>query len=164
MENNICNSMILTSRRRHFYLVGQSKHKVGACGVNNKASAVLAGKSEIQLSDNLHVIEVDLTYSREQWVGRILYKHEIHRKYGGTDIARIIKASGGWAICTDIPMLFLPKKLIFSKLEGTRRIEDGRWLDDVKNDLKLMGISRWKAIVTSTGGGSGSQPWPAKGC
>ncbi|GFX60150.1 hypothetical protein TNCV_4533111 [Trichonephila clavipes] len=36
MENNICNSMILTSRRRHFYLVGQSKHKVGACGVNNR--------------------------------------------------------------------------------------------------------------------------------
>ncbi|GFT64178.1 hypothetical protein TNCV_3784651 [Trichonephila clavipes] len=34
--------MILTSRRRHFYLVGQSKHKVGACGVNNQASAVLA--------------------------------------------------------------------------------------------------------------------------
>ncbi|GFY31107.1 retrovirus-related Pol polyprotein from transposon TNT 1-94 [Trichonephila clavipes] len=43
MENNICNSMILTSRRRHFYLVGQSKHKEGACGVNNQASAVLAG-------------------------------------------------------------------------------------------------------------------------
>ncbi|GFX23979.1 hypothetical protein TNCV_2730841 [Trichonephila clavipes] len=43
MENHICNSMILTSRRRHFYLVGQSKHKVGACGVNNQASAVLAG-------------------------------------------------------------------------------------------------------------------------
>ncbi|GFW01041.1 hypothetical protein TNCV_1762791 [Trichonephila clavipes] len=43
MENNICNSMILTSRRRHFYLVGQSKHIVGACGVNNQASAVLAG-------------------------------------------------------------------------------------------------------------------------
>ncbi|GFS48308.1 hypothetical protein TNCV_2296841 [Trichonephila clavipes] len=43
MENNICNSMILTSRRRHFYLVGQSKHKVEACGVNNQASAVLAG-------------------------------------------------------------------------------------------------------------------------
>ncbi|GFV62576.1 hypothetical protein TNCV_4392641 [Trichonephila clavipes] len=43
MENNICNSMILTSRRRHFYLVGQSKHNVGACGVNNQASAVLAG-------------------------------------------------------------------------------------------------------------------------
>ncbi|GFW13692.1 hypothetical protein TNCV_1211581 [Trichonephila clavipes] len=43
MENNICNAMILTSRRRHFYLVGQSKHKVGACGVNNQASAVLAG-------------------------------------------------------------------------------------------------------------------------
>ncbi|GFV31207.1 hypothetical protein TNCV_4315321 [Trichonephila clavipes] len=35
--------MILTSRRRHFYLVGQSKHKVGACGVSNQASAVLAG-------------------------------------------------------------------------------------------------------------------------
>ncbi|GFV49437.1 hypothetical protein TNCV_4115561 [Trichonephila clavipes] len=35
--------MILTSRRRHFYLVGQSKHKVGACGVNNQASEVLAG-------------------------------------------------------------------------------------------------------------------------
>ncbi|GFU28514.1 piggyBac transposable element-derived protein 4 [Trichonephila clavipes] len=43
MENNICNSMILTSRIRHFYLVGQSKHKVGACGVNNQASAVLVG-------------------------------------------------------------------------------------------------------------------------
>ncbi|GFX72994.1 hypothetical protein TNCV_2814341 [Trichonephila clavipes] len=36
MENNICNSMILTSRRRHFYLVGQSKHKVGACGVKTR--------------------------------------------------------------------------------------------------------------------------------
>ncbi|GFW10306.1 hypothetical protein TNCV_5096571 [Trichonephila clavipes] len=35
--------MILTSRRRHFHLVGQSKYKVGACGVNNQASAVLAG-------------------------------------------------------------------------------------------------------------------------
>ncbi|GFV72284.1 uncharacterized protein K02A2.6 [Trichonephila clavipes] len=35
--------MILTSRRRHFYLVGKSKHKVGACGVNNQASAVLVG-------------------------------------------------------------------------------------------------------------------------
>ncbi|GFX97838.1 hypothetical protein TNCV_4904891 [Trichonephila clavipes] len=33
--------MILTSRRRHFYLVGQRKHKAGACGVNNQASAVL---------------------------------------------------------------------------------------------------------------------------
>ncbi|GFW30294.1 piggyBac transposable element-derived protein 4 [Trichonephila clavipes] len=43
MENNICNSMTLTSRRRHFYLVGQSKHTVGACGVNHQASAVLAG-------------------------------------------------------------------------------------------------------------------------
>ncbi|GFW73522.1 hypothetical protein TNCV_4326791 [Trichonephila clavipes] len=43
MENNICNSMMLTSRRRHFYLVGQSKHKAGACGVNNQGSAVLAG-------------------------------------------------------------------------------------------------------------------------
>ncbi|GFV33909.1 hypothetical protein TNCV_1082051 [Trichonephila clavipes] len=43
MENNIYNSMILTSRRRHFYLVRQSKRKVGACGVNNQASAVLAG-------------------------------------------------------------------------------------------------------------------------
>ncbi|GFY10518.1 hypothetical protein TNCV_2565461 [Trichonephila clavipes] len=41
MENNNCNSMILPSRRWHFYLVGQSKHKVGACGVNNQASAVL---------------------------------------------------------------------------------------------------------------------------
>ncbi|GFS97233.1 hypothetical protein TNCV_715811 [Trichonephila clavipes] len=37
--------MILTSRRRHFYLVGQSKHKVGACGVNNQTSAVLAGNA-----------------------------------------------------------------------------------------------------------------------
>ncbi|GFU72674.1 HTH_38 domain-containing protein [Trichonephila clavipes] len=43
MENNICNSLILTSRRRYFYLVGQSKHNVGDCGVNNQASAVLAG-------------------------------------------------------------------------------------------------------------------------
>ncbi|GFV85625.1 hypothetical protein TNCV_3436281 [Trichonephila clavipes] len=43
MENDICNSMILTSRRRHFYLVGRSKLKVGAFGVNNQASEVLAG-------------------------------------------------------------------------------------------------------------------------
>ncbi|GFT49122.1 transposable element Tcb2 transposase [Trichonephila clavipes] len=49
MENNICNSMILTSRRRLFSLVGQSKHKVGVCGVNNQDSAVLAEESRFNL-------------------------------------------------------------------------------------------------------------------
>ncbi|GFX10173.1 hypothetical protein TNCV_1865711 [Trichonephila clavipes] len=59
MENNICNSMILTSRRRHFYLVGQSKHKVGACGVNNQASAVLAVmNSHLLLSPDGHGYEL----------------------------------------------------------------------------------------------------------
>ncbi|GFV31133.1 hypothetical protein TNCV_4314581 [Trichonephila clavipes] len=61
MENNICNSMILTSRRRHFYLVGQSKHKVGACGVNNQASAVLA----VQVSKRpVHVGSLFIVWTR----------------------------------------------------------------------------------------------------
>ncbi|GFU97727.1 hypothetical protein TNCV_2532001 [Trichonephila clavipes] len=60
MENNICHSMILTSRRRHFYLVGQSKYKVGARGVNNQASAVLAGNElpYLLLSPNGHGYEL----------------------------------------------------------------------------------------------------------
>ncbi|GFW04642.1 hypothetical protein TNCV_3066601 [Trichonephila clavipes] len=57
MENNICNSMILTSRRRHFYLVGQSKHKVGACGVNNQASAVLAGNELPFVAFSLNLVK-----------------------------------------------------------------------------------------------------------
>ncbi|GFW22930.1 hypothetical protein TNCV_3647071 [Trichonephila clavipes] len=55
MENNICKSLILTSRRRHFYLVGQSKHKVGACGVNNQASAVLAGNELLFVAFSVNV-------------------------------------------------------------------------------------------------------------
>ncbi|GFW64510.1 hypothetical protein TNCV_813451 [Trichonephila clavipes] len=62
--------MILTSRRRHFYLVGQSKHKLGACGVNNQASAVLAGNElpfvafrsaaeEKRTGDDKKVIEIE---------------------------------------------------------------------------------------------------------
>ncbi|GFS63692.1 hypothetical protein TNIN_348741, partial [Trichonephila inaurata madagascariensis] len=54
-----------------------------------------------------------------------------------------------WANCTDIPTLFLPKKVTFSKIEGTRRRgrPPTRWLD-VEKDLKLMGISRCKADMT----------------
>ncbi|GFW68437.1 hypothetical protein TNCV_3299791 [Trichonephila clavipes] len=51
--------MILTSRRRHFYLVGQSKHKVGACGVNNQASAVLEGNGLPFVAFSLSQIEPD---------------------------------------------------------------------------------------------------------
>ncbi|GFW00142.1 uncharacterized protein TNCV_2914241 [Trichonephila clavipes] len=54
--------MILTSRRRHFYLVGQSKHKVGACGVNNQASAVLAAARGLLATD--HVI---LNHGQVTW-------------------------------------------------------------------------------------------------
>ncbi|GFU60785.1 piggyBac transposable element-derived protein 4 [Trichonephila clavipes] len=68
MENNICNSMILTSRRRHFYLVGQSKHKVGACGVNNQASAVLAERSsDEEFSSSQSESDDDCLDSARDW-------------------------------------------------------------------------------------------------
>ena len=87
---------------------------------------------------------------------RILYNHEINRKYskfGGTDIVRTIKASrirwlGHLYRCADA---FPTKKVTFSKIEGTRR--RGRpptqWLDDVERDLKLMGINRWRAVAAN---------------
>ncbi|GFU96656.1 integrase catalytic domain-containing protein [Trichonephila clavipes] len=68
MESNICNSMILTSRRRHFYLVGQSKHKVGACRVNNQASSVLAGNELPFVAFNKY----DVSQSRVEPQGIIL--------------------------------------------------------------------------------------------
>ncbi|GFY76019.1 hypothetical protein TNIN_146281 [Trichonephila inaurata madagascariensis] len=82
---------------------------------------------------------------------RILYNHKIYRKYGKygwTDIVRTMRPSRirCWTICTDIQMLFLQKKVTFSKTEGT--IHRERWLDNVENDLKLMGTNRWKAFVT----------------
>ncbi|GFX62921.1 hypothetical protein TNCV_1100141 [Trichonephila clavipes] len=80
MENNICNSMILTSRRRHFYLVGQNKHKVGACGVNNQASAVLAG-NELPFVAFL---------SLNRWIPRgVSFQRPRHRLIAVTSLGRL---------------------------------------------------------------------------
>ncbi|GFT89324.1 uncharacterized protein TNCV_4386201 [Trichonephila clavipes] len=80
---------------------------------------------------------------------RILYHHEIYRKYrkyGGTDIVRSIKASSirclsHLYIYADA---FPANKVIFSKIAETSR--RGRpptlWLDNVEKELKLMGINR----------------------
>ncbi|GFT03328.1 uncharacterized protein TNCV_2985031 [Trichonephila clavipes] len=86
---------------------------------------------------------------------RILYNHEIYRKYdkyGGTDIVRTIKASrirwlGHLYKYTDA---FPTKKLTISKIEGTTRrgLLPTRWIDNVEKDLKLMITNRWKVIVT----------------
>ncbi|GFT30014.1 hypothetical protein TNCV_714891, partial [Trichonephila clavipes] len=63
--------------------------------------------------------------------------------YGGTDIVRTLKAScvlGGWAICTDMQILFLQKSNFFENCRDDH-------LHDVEQDLKLMGINQWKVIV-----------------
>ncbi|GFW98446.1 hypothetical protein TNCV_4766731 [Trichonephila clavipes] len=81
MENNICNSMILMSRRRHFYLVGQSKHKVGACGVNNQASAILAGN---ELPFVAFIDGAVKTYIQSQSIPKSFYelKNNLIREFG----------------------------------------------------------------------------------
>ncbi|GFX60724.1 hypothetical protein TNCV_4977001 [Trichonephila clavipes] len=71
--------MILTSRRRHFYLAGQSKHKVGACGVNNQASAVLAG-------NELPVVALSKEYKNNK------YKNKSHLDGHGYELVSSVRA------------------------------------------------------------------------
>ncbi|GFW97832.1 hypothetical protein TNCV_1425951 [Trichonephila clavipes] len=90
--------------------------------------------------------------TREKCEWKILYNREIYRKYGGIGIVKTIKASlirclGNLYRYADV---FPTKKLTFLKIERTRRRgrpPTGR-LDNVEKDFKLMGINRWKVIVT----------------
>ncbi|GFW43349.1 hypothetical protein TNCV_2923971 [Trichonephila clavipes] len=61
MENNICNSMILTSRRRHFYLVGQSKHKPDGHGYElvSSVGALVPQKFSVE-EELMHVKQVEV--------------------------------------------------------------------------------------------------------
>ncbi|GFW97555.1 hypothetical protein TNCV_880521 [Trichonephila clavipes] len=61
MENNICNSMILTSRRRHFYLVGQSKHKPDGHGYELVSSVRALVPQKFSIEEELvHVKHVEV--------------------------------------------------------------------------------------------------------
>ena len=91
---------------------------------------------------------------QENNIWRILYNHEIYKKYdkfGGTDIIRTIKASrirwlGHLFRSSDADPA---KKVTFSKIEGTRRKgrPPTRWIDDVGKDLKIMGVNRWRTVA-----------------
>jgi hypothetical protein len=43
----------------------------------------------------------------------------------------------------------MPKKIMTTKMEGTRKRESPckRWTDEVKKDLKIMGIRNWHAVA-----------------
>ncbi|GFT41297.1 hypothetical protein TNCV_628441 [Trichonephila clavipes] len=101
----MCNSMILTSRRRHFYLVGQSKHKVGACGVDNQASAVLA-------DNELPIVAFSLSLSLSQ-------KKQISRK----TVARRLR--GGDRTQTCCVCLKLTRQHCTARLQWCREHQNG---------------------------------------
>jgi sorting nexin-29 len=91
---------------------------------------------------------------QENNVRRILYNHEIYKKYDkfdGTDIVRTIKASRiRWlGHLFRNPDATPAKKVTFSRIEGKRRKgrPPTRWLDDVEKDLKLLGVNRWRAVA-----------------
>jgi hypothetical protein len=41
----------------------------------------------------------------------------------------------------------MPKKIMTTKMEGTRKRPRKRWTDEVEEDLKIMGIRNWHAVA-----------------
>jgi hypothetical protein len=48
----------------------------------------------------------------------------------------------------------MPKKIFNQRLEGTRRRRRPRkrWKEQVEGDLQVLGVRRWREIVTETNG------------
>ena len=84
-------------------------------------------------------------------VWRIAYNHELYKKFGEPDIVKIAKTSrirwlGHLYRYEDISPT---KKVTFSTIDGKRRKgrPPTRWLDSVENDLKVLGVNRWRAMA-----------------
>jgi hypothetical protein len=59
------------------------------------------------------------------------------------------------------------KKIFTQELEGTKRRGRPRkgWREEVKRDLQVLGVRRWKELVTGQNGGTlFDRPKPTAGC
>jgi hypothetical protein len=61
----------------------------------------------------------------------------------------------------------MPKKILTQELEGTRRRGWPRkgWREEVERDLQVLGVRRWRELVTGQNGGIFfDRPKPTMGC
>jgi hypothetical protein len=61
----------------------------------------------------------------------------------------------------------MPKKIFTEELEGTKRRGWPRkgWREEVERDLQVLGVRRWRELVTGqTGGTLVDRPKPTMGC
>jgi len=61
----------------------------------------------------------------------------------------------------------MPKKIFTQELEGTKRRGRPRkgWREEVERDLQVLGVRRWKELVTGQNGGTlFDWPKPTTGC
>jgi hypothetical protein len=61
----------------------------------------------------------------------------------------------------------MPKKIFTQELEGTRRrgIPRNGWREEVERDLQVMGMRRWRELMTGQNGGIlFDGPKPTAGC
>jgi hypothetical protein len=85
----------------------------------------------------------------ESW--KIRTNKEIEDKLEGADTVKFIKSLRlRW--CGHIKRMNnerIPKKIITTKIEGARKRgrPRKRWIDEVEEDLKIMGIINWHAVA-----------------
>jgi hypothetical protein len=80
-------------------------------------------------------------------VWRIRYNSELHRFMGGEDIVRFIRGQRTQRLghVERMDETAMPKRVLKGKLCAKRRIGRPtlRWMDDVTDDLRRMGIRSW---------------------
>ena len=79
-------------------------------------------------------------------VGRIRYNSELYKFMGEEDIVRFIKAQIQWLDQVErMNEMAMSKTVLKGKLYAMRRIGRPRirWMDDVTDDPRKMGIRRW---------------------
>jgi hypothetical protein len=86
------------------------------------------------------------TYGNGRW--RIKINSELESKYKSQDIVSVIKVRRlEWlGHGTRMNKARIVKKIFEEKLGGRREVERPRlrWIDDVEDDLRNMGIKRWR--------------------
>jgi hypothetical protein len=85
----------------------------------------------------------------ERW--RIRTNKEIEDILEGADIVKFIKyLSLRWCGHSErMNNERMPKKIMTTKMEGTRKTGGPRkrWIDEIEEDLKIMGIRNWHAVA-----------------
>ncbi|GFS72655.1 hypothetical protein TNCV_1420581 [Trichonephila clavipes] len=144
MENNICNSMILTSGRRHFYLVGQSKHKPDGHGYEIVSSVRALVPERFSVEEELmHVkhVEIKSPHVGVMWkFGRGVISSAIQSptNYEITEVSDNLPAI--WGVDTDSELKQERDQL---KVERDRLKEENDQLMTERNQLKDEKFQIW---------------------